>query len=108
MLGHAKSFCSKNQWQQQSAWDSVTNTLTSPDDPSAAVVSLDPDNHIKALIGGRDFTNDQVNLAVPALGGSGRQPGSSFKPFVLATALKQGISLQSMFNAPSQIVLPNK
>ena len=35
------------------------------------------------MIGGRDFTTDKVNHAVPGGGGSGRQAGSSFKPFVL-------------------------
>jgi penicillin-binding protein 1A len=47
---------------------------------------------VKALVGGRDFyaPGGQVNLA---LGGStGRQTGSSFKPFVLAEALEQGVS----------------
>jgi penicillin-binding protein 1A len=91
---------------QQAAWDAVTSTLDHDDDPSAALVSLDPDGNVKALIGGRDFATDQVNLAVPGLGGSGRQPGSSFKPFVLSAAVKQGISLQSQFEAPSEIVLP--
>jgi penicillin-binding protein 1A len=91
---------------QQQAFNAVTSTLTSPDDPLASVVSLDPDGHIKAMIGGRDYSTDQVNYAVPGGGGSGRQPGSSFKPFVLAEALKQGISLNSQFEAPSHIDIP--
>lgn len=37
-------------------------------------------------------------------GGSGRQPGSSWKPFVLATALEQGISPDAVYPAPQ--VLP--
>ncbi|MEY2453514.1 MAG: penicillin-binding protein [Acidimicrobiaceae bacterium] len=90
---------------QQAAWDAVTSTLT-PDDPSAALVSLDPDGHVKAMFGGRDYTTNQVNLAVRGGGGSGRQPGSSFKPFVLAEAVKQGISLESLFDAPSVVVIP--
>ena len=90
---------------QQAAWEAMRSTLPSDDDPLVSLVSLDPNNHVKALLGGRDFANDQVNLAVPNLGGSGRQPGSSFKPFVLAAALKGGISLQSRFNAPSAITL---
>src|SRR5206468_4759020 len=32
-----------------------------------------------------------------------RQPGSSFKPFVLASALDQGISIRSRFRAPASI-----
>jgi|SRR5581483_1006971 len=91
---------------QAKAWDAVTSTL-SPDDPLASLVSLDPDNHVKALIGGRDFATDKVNLAVPGGGGSGRQPGSAFKPFVLSAAVQQGISLQSQFPAPSEIVIPH-
>jgi penicillin-binding protein 1A len=92
---------------QQAAHDAVTSTLTSPDDPLSSLVSLDPDGHVKAMIGGRDYSTDEVNYAVKGGGGSGRQPGSSFKPFVLAGALKQGISLNSQFNAPSHIDIPH-
>jgi penicillin-binding protein 1A len=91
---------------QQQAFDSVTSTLTSPDDPLAALISLDPNGQIKAMIGGKDHASDENNYAVPGLGGSGRHAGSSFKPYVLATAVKEGISLQSQFDSPSQIVIP--
>ncbi|HEX4819296.1 MAG TPA: transglycosylase domain-containing protein, partial [Acidimicrobiales bacterium] len=92
--------------KQQQAWDAVSRTLDRPDDPLAALVSLDPDNHVVAMVGGRDYNSDQGNYAVSGSGGSGRHAGSSFKPFVLAAAVKQGISLQSKFNSPSQITLP--
>ena len=92
--------------KQQQAWDAVTSTLDRPDDPLAALVSLDPDNHIVALVGGRDYSTDQGNYAVPGSGGSGRHAGSSFKPYVLAAAVKQGISLRSQFESPSEITLP--
>jgi penicillin-binding protein 1A len=91
---------------QQQAYDAVTSTLTDPDDPLAALVSLDPDGHVKAMIGGKDHSTDENNYAVPGLGGSGRHAGSSFKPYVLAEAVKQGISLHSQFESPSEIVLP--
>jgi penicillin-binding protein 1A len=92
---------------QKTAWDSVTSTLDEPDDPAAALVAIDADGNVKAMIGGRNFAENQVNYALGAEGGgSGRQPGSAFKPFVLAAAVKQGISLQSLFNAPSQIIIP--
>ena len=91
---------------QQAAWDAVSTTLDQPDDPVAALVSLDPNGHVKAMIGGRDYATDQVNKAAPGGGGIGRHPGSAFKPFVLAEAVKQGISLESVFKAPSKITLP--
>src|SRR4051794_11241502 len=47
---------------QQAAFDAVNSTLT-PDDPLASLVSLDPDGHIRAMIGGRDYATDQNNYA---------------------------------------------
>src|SRR3546814_19197341 len=59
------------------------------------------------MVGGRDFDADQVNLAMgAAAGGSGRQPGSSFKPVILAEAIRQGISLNSKFEAPGSMTFP--
>jgi penicillin-binding protein 1A len=85
----------------------VASTLNKPDDPAAAVVALDPQGHIVAMVGGANFAASQVNYALGAAGGgSGRQAGSSMKPFVLAEAVKQGISVQSRFNAPGEIVIP--
>jgi penicillin-binding protein 1A len=52
----------------------------------AATVVLEPDGALRAMVGGRDYGASQFNRAVDAL----RQPGSSFKPFVYATALMTG------------------
>ncbi len=49
-----------------------------------------PTGYVRAMIGGRDFAFDQTNIAVKGAGSIGRQAGSSFKPFVLATAFEQG------------------
>lgn len=55
--------------------------------PQVALVALDPTNgHIKAMIGGRDFQNTQLNRATKAY----RQPGSAIKPFVYTTAIDSG------------------
>ena len=43
---------------------------------------------VKAMVGGNDFATHPFNLAT----NGHRQPGSSFKPFTLATASSQGIS----------------
>ncbi len=92
---------------QRTAFDAVTTTLSGEDDPASALVSIDRDGLVRAMVGGTDWSRSQVNLAVGADGGgTGRQPGSAFKPFVLATALGQGISARSMFPSPAEIVIP--
>ena len=68
--------------------------LKEPNGPSAALVSIRPKTgEVVAMYGGDNFRQSQFNLAVQGE----RQPGSSFKPFVLATALKQGISPVTTF-----------
>jgi penicillin-binding protein 1A len=57
------------------------------------------------MVGGPGFETAKYNIATQ---GVGRQPGSSFKPFVLATALEQGISPKSTINASSPCKLPNE
>ena len=52
----------------------------------AGVVVLDLDGAVRAMVGGRDYGQSQFNRATDAL----RQPGSSFKPYVYATALSNG------------------
>ncbi len=52
----------------------------------AGVVVLDLDGAVRAMVGGRDYGQSQFNRATDAL----RQPGSSFKPYVYATALANG------------------
>ena len=52
----------------------------------AAVVSVDGDGRIRAMIGGVSYADSQFNRAVDAH----RQAGSSFKPFVYLTAMEQG------------------
>lgn len=75
--------------------------------PDASIVAVDNRGYIRAMVGGRDFNVSQVNLALGRDGGgSGRQPGSSFKPFALAEAIEQGISARSFFSAPTVIEIP--
>src|SRR5690606_12791238 len=92
---------------QAAAWEAVTGTLDQPDDPAAALVSIDQYGHVKAMVGGTGWESSKVNLALGAQGGgSGRGPGSSFKPIVLAAAVRQGISLNSKFESPGQMTFP--
>ena len=91
---------------QRFARQAITKWLTDPNGPSAALVAVDPrDGSVLAMIGGNNYRKSQFNLAVQGE----RQPGSSFKPFVLATALKDGISPDSEFESgPVQIPLGDK
>ncbi|BBE72065.1 transglycosylase domain-containing protein [Oharaeibacter diazotrophicus] len=50
------------------------------------------DGAVRAMVGGRDYGESVFNRAVDAL----RQPGSSFKPFVYATAFMNGYSVDSV------------
>ena len=91
---------------QKLARAAIDKWLPSPDGPQAALVALNPSNGaVLVMYGGRSFHESQFNLAVQGE----RQPGSSFKPFVLATALKEGISPLSTFTSkPISIFLGNK
>lgn len=53
-----------------------------------AIVVMAPDGTVRALVGGKNYTESQFNRAVAAK----RQPGSAFKPFVYLTALERGLT----------------
>lgn len=64
-------------------------------DIQAALVAMDPQNGaLRALIGGYAFELSHFNRATQAE----RQPGSSFKPFIYAAALEQGLSPATVIN----------
>lgn len=91
---------------QKAAWDSVRSNLPfTSTNPSAALVSMDPaTGEILAMVGGRDFNRSKLNLAT-FKGGTGREAGSAFKAFTLATALENGYSLNKYWQGPSQITI---
>jgi penicillin-binding protein 1A len=79
---------------QHLARQAIQTVLREPNGPSAALVAIRPSTgEVLAMYGGNNYRQSQFNLAVQGE----RQPGSSFKPFVLATALKQGISPSTVF-----------
>jgi penicillin-binding protein 1A len=68
--------------------------------PTSALVVIDNRNAgIKAMVAGPDFEQAPFNLAT--LGH--RQPGSSIKPIILATALEQGISPETVYESAPQV-----
>lgn len=60
---------------------------------NGALVALDPKTGaVKAMVGSVDYNNDEIDGKFNvAIDGVGRQPGSSFKPFVYAAAFDRGI-----------------
>jgi penicillin-binding protein 1A len=73
--------------------------------PSASLVAIDnKTGEVRAMVGGPDYTSSPFNLATQGQ----RQPGSTFKPFVLTTALLSGISPGSVWSSkPKQFVVPH-
>jgi membrane peptidoglycan carboxypeptidase len=98
---------------QDAADRAVAATLNRPDDPEVALLAIDTKGNVRAMIGGRDFGNLErargFNYAYQGTGGyGGRQAGSAFKPFVLATFVDGGYSVRSYFPGPSTIRIRSK
>lgn len=91
---------------QRSAEIAVATRLENTEYPvEMSMVSIDPTTgHVVAMVGGRDYDFSQVNLAIG--GTTGFQPGSSFKPIVLAEAFSQGIGPDTIYPAPADWVVP--
>ncbi len=112
---------------QTKAQATVTKALSGTSPPlEMALVAVEPGTGlVKALIGGRDFDQSKVNLALGSCperapderaprdtpvcidgGGSGRQPGSSFKPITLAKAFETGIGPSRVYSGPATYTFP--
>jgi penicillin-binding protein 1A len=97
---------------QRWAQTAVRSVLAYPGDPAGAMTAIDPrTGYVRAMVGGTDADywnakseDGRVNLATG--GSTGRQAGSSFKPFALVAALENGISPSTVFAAPSSIEIP--
>ena len=89
-LGGLRIYTTLDPETQREAVLSTEEVLNLDDDPSGAIATVEPQNGaIKALAG----RMGNFNLALDAR----RQPGSSFKPFVLAAALREFVSPQTTY-----------
>jgi penicillin-binding protein 1A len=120
---------------QADAYAAVRSTLSGTSDPlEMALAAVEPQTgFVPALVGGRDFGKGPYAEDNFALGGCdpspsktatiqvaatcwsgqtitgglrGRQPGSAWKPFVLATAFEQGIQPSATYYAPGVYQIP--
>ena len=97
------------------ARDTLASYLDDPlEDPLGALISVEHETGaVRAIaLGPREFGDcpqdqddpcplTQINPAVAWAGGSGRQSGSAFKPFVAAAALDAGFDLDEEYDSPS-------
>jgi len=79
---------------QHEAREAISEVLNEPEDPAAAIVTIDPRNgDIEAMAESQSYEESQYNLAAQGH----RQPGSTFKAIVLADALSRGVDPNSTF-----------
>jgi penicillin-binding protein 1A len=87
---------------QRQAEAAVDRAVDVPEAPRAALVAIDPrTGAVRAMYGGRNFEKRQFNYATNAI----REAGSTMKPFVLAQALTDGISVNSVFPGPAELIV---
>jgi penicillin-binding protein 1A len=85
---------------QKAAENTVKRYFSNENGPTAALVALDNDTgEVRAMVGGRDYNTRPFNLATQGQ----RQPGSAMKPFVLAEALRRGISPASVWPSKKRV-----
>src|SRR4029079_120479 len=90
---------------QRVGLEAMRSTLPYSTDPASALVSIDPRNgNIRAMVSSSSYSQSQFNLAAQGH----RQPGSTFKAFVLTTAIKQGIDPYTTYytSKPLNLYLP--
>ncbi len=86
--------------EAQAATENAVESTIGGVGPDASVVIINnKDATIDAMVSGSDFDNRPFNLATQGY----RQPGSTVKPFVLTTALEQGISPYTTFESAPQV-----
>ncbi len=84
----------------QTAAEDAMNKFITEEGPKyrfsqGALLSIDPRNgNVLAMIGGADIDKSEYNRATQAK----RSPGSSFKPFIYASAIEKGFSPNSLVN----------
>jgi penicillin-binding protein 1A len=103
--GGIKAYTTIQPRLQEIGLEAMRSALPYSTDPSSALVSIDPSNgEIESMVSSSSYDSSQFNLAAQGH----RQPGSTFKAFVLTTAIKQGIDPYSTYytSKPLDLNLP--
>lgn len=98
---------------QQAAQEAVSERVAPTDSVIGSLATVQPNNgYIRAMANSRTYGVEgdgvsNINYAVDENmgGGAGIQSGSTFKTFVLAAAIDQGIPLNTSINSPQQVNL---
>jgi penicillin-binding protein 1A len=92
--GGLKVYTTINLHMQELAKKAIAQVLYAPEDPSAAIVTINPHNgYIEAMAQSGTYAQSQYNLAAEGH----RQAGSTFKAIDLAEALSRGIDPNSTY-----------
>ena len=103
--GGIKAYTTLQPRLQEVGLEAMRSALPYSTDPSSALVSIDPSNgEIESMVSSSSYDSSQFNLAAQGH----RQPGSTFKAFVLTTAIKQGIDPYTTYytSKPLDLNLP--
>ena len=103
--GGLKVYTTVDPALQEVGLEAMRSALPYSEDPAAALVAIEPETgQIKAMVSSSSYEQSQFNLAAQGH----RQPGSTFKTFVLTTAIKQGIDPYSTYytSKPLNLDLP--
>lgn len=84
---------------QQATEDAIYSTIGGIGPSASVVIINNKDATVDAMVGGEDYETTPFNLATQGY----RQPGSTIKPFILTTALEQGISPYTTFESAPQV-----
>ena len=88
-LGGLKIYTTLDLDQQKIAEETIEKQISEDSDIQIGFVSMNPKNgYIKAMVGGRDYTESPYNRVTQAE----RQPGSTMKPLLYYAALEQGFT----------------
>lgn len=76
---------------------------------NGAAVSLDQDGNIVAMVGNKDYSQVNINVAAGVLGGGGgRDAGSSNKPYALAVSIERGVDPNAPIEIPESVTVDMK